>query len=281
MRADDKVLARLAELRQDDAQEIPSRAVMREVTDHLIKALFPQRLGTAGPDINSYVRRQLESALGNLVGEVSTELEFQRAQGVEVALGADEIVDRFAQCLPDLRDLLDSDIEMAYHGDPAARSIAEVMVCYPGIHAMMHHRLAHTLHELGVPFIARVISELGRSETGIDIHPGAKVGAGFFIDHGSGVVIGETAIIGNNARLYQHVTLGAKKLDGVPKGMPRHPIVEDDVTIYSGATVLGRITIGRGTVIGGGVWVTHDLPPGSFVTQARTQVESFTDGGGI
>jgi serine O-acetyltransferase len=281
MRADTTVLDRLAELRQDDGHEIPSRAVLCEVTDHLIKALFPQRLGTAGPDVNSYVRRRLESALGNLVGEVETELAFRRSRGEQVDTDADTIVERFAACLPELRDLLDSDIEMAYRGDPAARSIAEVMVCYPGIHAMMHHRLAHTLHTLGVPFIARVISELGRAETGVDIHPGAAIGGGFFIDHGSGVVIGETAIIGNNVRLYQHVTLGAKKLDGVPKGMPRHPIVEDDVTIYSGATVLGRITIGRGSVIGGGVWVTHDLAPGSFVTQARTQVEAFTDGGGI
>lgn len=277
MKPDDKVLARLAELRQDDAEEIPSRAVLCEVTDRLIKALFPQRLGTAGSDINGYVRRQLESALGNLRGEVATELAFQGLDGTQT----DDIVDRFAQCLPDLRDILDSDIEMAYKGDPAARSIAEIMVCYPGIHAMMHHRLAHTLHQLGVPFIARVISELGRAETGVDIHPAASIGGGFFIDHGSGVVIGETAVIGNNVRLYQHVTLGAKKLDNVPKGMPRHPIVEDDVTIYSGATVLGRITIGRGSVIGGGVWVTHDLPPGSFVTQARTQVETYTDGGGI
>jgi serine O-acetyltransferase len=219
--------------------------------------------------------------LGSLIGEVDTELTFQRSHGAEVSADAESIVARFAECLPDMRDLLDSDIAMAYRGDPAARSIAEVMVCYPGIHAMMHHRLAHSLHDLGVPFIARVISELGRAETGVDIHPGASIGGGFFIDHGSGVVIGETAIIGNNVRLYQHVTLGAKKLDGVPKGMPRHPIVEDDVTIYSGATVLGRITVGRGSVIGGGVWVTHDLPAGSFVTQARTQVEAFTDGGGI
>lgn len=281
MRADDKVLARLAELRADEAGELPSRAVMCEVTDHLIKALFPQRLGTAGSDVNGYVRRQLEAALGSLIGEVSTELEFQRQQGKEITVDADAIVTRFVETLPELRDLLDSDIEMAYQGDPAARSVAEVMVCYPGIHAMMHHRLAHTLHGLGVPFLARVISELGRAETGIDIHPGASIGGGFFIDHGTGVVIGETAIIGENVRLYQHVTLGAKKLDGVPKGMPRHPIVEDDVTIYSGATVLGRITIGRRSVIGGGVWVTQDLEPGSFVTQARTQVEAFTDGGGI
>lgn len=281
MRVTEAVLERLAAQRRDDEQEIPSRAVLGEVTDHLVKALFPQRLGTAGSDVNSYVRRQLESALGGLIGEVSTELDFQRSQGKEVTAQADDIVEQFVAALPRLRDLLDSDIEMAYLGDPAARSIAEVMVAYPGIHAMMHHRLAHTLYDLGAPFIARVISELGRSETGIDIHPGAQIGGGFFIDHGTGVVIGETAIIGDNVRLYQHVTLGAKKLDGVPKGMPRHPIVEDDVTIYSGATVLGRITIGRGSVIGGGVWVTQDLPAGSFVTQARTQVETFTDGGGI
>lgn len=281
MRATETVLDRLAALRQDDAEEIPSRAVLCEVTDRLIKALFPQRLGTAGSDINGYVRRQLESALGSLIGEVDTELAFHAGHGRENPLTAEQIVDEFVATLPELRDLLDSDIEMAYRGDPAARSIAEVMVCYPGVHAMMHHRLAHTLHVLGVPFIARVISELGRAETGIDIHPGAAIGGGFFIDHGTGVVIGETTIIGDNVRLYQHVTLGAKKLDGVPKGMPRHPIVEDNVTIYSGATVLGRITIGRGSVIGGGVWVTQNLPPGSMVTQARTQVEAFTDGAGI
>lgn len=281
MRATEAVVADLAALRQDDYQDIPSRAVLREVTDRLIKALFPQRLGMAGSDVNAYVHRQLEAALGNLVGEVETELAFQRSHGAQPSLQADEIVEQFVASLPRLRKLLDSDIAMAYRGDPAARSIAEVMVCYPGVHAMMHHRLANRLHNLGTPFIARVISELGRAETGIDIHPGAAIGGGFFIDHGTGVVIGETSIIGENVRLYQHVTLGAKKLDGVPKGMPRHPIVDDDVTIYSGATVLGRITIGRGSVIGGGVWVTQDLPPGSFVTQARTQVEAFTDGAGI
>ncbi|MEZ5185082.1 MAG: serine O-acetyltransferase EpsC [Candidatus Nanopelagicales bacterium] len=281
MRADDRVLQALAALRDDNTGELPSRQVLSDVTDHLIKALFPHRLGMCGPDVNGYVRRMLESALGNLIGEVATELAFHRQNGHPIDAEPDEVVSQFADMLPRLRELLDSDIRMAYAGDPAARSVAEVLVCYPGVHVMMHHRIAHALHVLGVPFIARVISELGRSETGIDIHPAAHVGAGFFIDHGTGVVIGETAIIGDNVRLYQHVTLGAKKLDGVAKGIPRHPIVEDDVTIYSGATVLGRITIGRGSVIGGGVWVTHDLPPGSFVTQARTLVENFTDGAGI
>lgn len=281
MRADNEVLTALAALRTDDSGELPSREVLSLVTDHLIKALFPQRIGMCGPDVNGYVRRMLESALGSLSGEVATELAFQRRAGGTNGADPDEIVALLAKDLPVIRDLLDSDIEMAYRGDPAARSVAEVLVCYPGIHAMMHHRIAHRLHRLGVPFIARVISELGRSETGIDIHPAAAIGGGFFIDHGTGVVVGETAIIGDRVRLYQHVTLGAKKLDGVPKGMPRHPIVEDDVTIYSGATVLGRITIGAGSVVGGGVWVTEDLPPGSFVTQARTQVDTFSDGAGI
>ena len=273
MRADDKVLAALAELRTEDEGELPSRAVLSEVTDHLIKALFPQRLGMAGGDVGAFVRRMLESALGNLTGEVATELAFQRRSG-QTVVECDDLVGRFAESLPEIRVLLDSDIQMAYRGDPAARSVAEVLVCYPGIHAMMHHRIAHSL---GVPFVARVISELGRAETGIDIHPAASIGGGCFIDHGTGVVIGETAILGDNVRLYQHVTLGAKKLDGVPKGMPRHPIVEDDVTIYSGATVLGRITIGKGSVIGTffGVCLLQVL------TQARTQVEAFTDGGGI
>jgi serine O-acetyltransferase len=283
MRADDTVLEALARRRSEDTGDLPSRHVLSEVTDHLIKAMFPQRLGLGGPDVNAYVRRMVESALGSLSGEVSTELSFQRRSGVATwgSGDADFIVTSFARSLPRLREILDSDIEMAYLGDPAARSIAEVLVCYPGVHAMMHHRIAHELHTLGVPFIARVISELGRAETGIDIHPGAAIGKGFFIDHGTGVVVGETAVIGENVRLYQHVTLGAKKLDNVPKGLPRHPIVEDNVVIYAGATVLGRITVGRGSVVGGGVWVTQDLPPGSFVTQARTSVEDYDDGAGI
>ena len=281
MRADDKVLEALVNRQTFDSGDLPSREVLSEVTDHLIKAMFPQRLGMCGPDMSGYVRRQLESALGALSGEVATELEFQRSHGQQVDTDADTIVEQFSRQLPELRDLLETDIEMAYKGDPAARSLAEVLVCYPGIHAMMHHRIAHALYQLGVPFVARVIAELGHTETGIDIHPGASIGSGFFIDHGTGVVIGETAVIGERVRLYQQVTLGAKKLDGVPQGTPRHPIVEDDVTIYSGATVLGRVTVGAGSVIGGGVWVTTDLAPGSTVTQANTRVEIFTDGAGI
>jgi serine O-acetyltransferase len=151
-----------------------------------------------------------------------------------------------------------------------------VLLCYPGVHAMIHHRLAHRLYGLGVPLLARVVAELAHAQTGIDIHPGARIGPSFFIDHGTGVVIGETAEIGSSVRLYQAVTLGAKRFevdaDGhLAKGGRRHPVVEDDVVIYAGATILGRVTIGRGSTIGGNVWLTRDVPPGSHVTQAQTR----------
>lgn len=160
------------------------------------------------------------------------------------------------------------------------------MCCYPGVAAIIRHRLAHGLYRLGVPMIARIISEATHSATGIDIHPGAEIGESFFIDHGTGVVIGGTAIIGRRVRLYQAVTLGAKRFEvdensALMKDYPRHPIIEDDVVIYAGATILGRITVGRGAVISGNVWVTQDVPPGATVTQARTRNDGFESGGGI
>ena len=179
----------------------------------------------------------------------------------------------FAAALPDIRRLLDSDVLAAYQGDPAARSVDEVLLCYPGILAMIHHRIAHTLYALGLPLLARIVAELAHSVTGIDIHPGAKIGPGFFIDHGTGVVIGETAEIGQRVRVYQAVTLGAKRFPtdaegNLQKGLPRHPVVEDDVVIYAGATILGRVTLGKGATIGGNVWITESVPPGASVTQA-------------
>lgn len=158
--------------------------------------------------------------------------------------------------------------------------------CYPGITGMTHHRIAHELYLLGVPLLARIIAEIAHSLTGIDIHPGAEIDANFFIDHGTGVVIGETARIGKRVRVYQAVTLGAKRFPigengALVKGVQRHPIVEDDVVIYAGATILGRVTIGRGSTIGGNVWLTRDVPPGSNVTQALARGEAFDEGGGI
>jgi serine O-acetyltransferase len=182
------------------------------------------------------------------------------------------ISETFISRLPEVRRRLGTDVEAAYVGDPALTNPDEAIFCYPGILAVTSQRLAHELHVLGVPLIPRMITEQAHSLTGIDIHPGARIGEGFFIDHGTGVVIGETSVIGRNVRLYQGVTLGAKSfpLDehGNPiKGVDRHPIVEDDVTIYSNATVLGRITLGRGATIGGNVWLTQSVPPGAVVTQ--------------
>ncbi|MBN1114249.1 MAG: serine acetyltransferase [Oligoflexia bacterium] len=181
-----------------------------------------------------------------------------------------DIVEQFLEILPSLRHLLVTDAIAAYEGDPAAHSPSEAVFCYPSLRAMINHRIAHELYKLAVPLIPRIISECAHSETGIDIHPGAQIGESFFMDHGTGIVIGETSVIGKNVRLYQGVTLGAKSFpldsDGNPiKGVPRHPLIEDDVIIYSGATILGRITIGKGSVIGGNVWLTESVPPDTRV----------------
>lgn len=259
--------------------KLPARKALAEVVEGLGAALFPNRLGL--PDlreegIDYFVGHTLDVALRELVAQVRLELSFvaEAGQTEDVKVRATTLVREFASQLPAVRHLLDSDIRAAYEGDPAARSVDEVLVCYPGINAIIHYRIAHVLHQLGVPLIARMITEIAHSATGIDIHPGAQISEGFFIDHGTGVVIGETSIIGRHVRLYQAVTLGAKRFpvdaDGsLVKGNARHPIVEDDVVIYAGATILGRITIGRGSVIGGNVWLTYSVPPNSNITQAQ------------
>jgi serine O-acetyltransferase len=182
---------------------------------------------------------------------------------------------RFMQELPNLRSALAKDVRAAFEGDPAAKSYDEIIFSYPGLFAVTVYRLAHQLMHQYVPLMPRIMTEYAHSQTGIDIHPGAHIGESFFIDHGTGVVIGETCVIGRNVRIYQGVTLGAKSFpldqDGHPiKGVDRHPIVEDDVIIYSNATILGRITIGRGSSIGGNVWLTHPVPAGSVITQANS-----------
>ena len=278
--------------RRDRPPKLPSRKVLVGIADGLRAVLFPNRLGL--PDLTDesvdyYVGHMLDVTLRDLLVQVRRELRF--VSGVDAANNADReqaaaILRAFAQRLPHVRSLLESDIQAAYEGDPAARSIDEVLVCYPGITAITHYRLAHELHCLGAPLIARMISEIAHSATGIEIHPGAKIGGSFFIDHGTGVVIGETAIIGEHVRLYQAVTLGAKRFPvdehgALVKGNLRHPIVEDDVVIYAGATILGRITIGRGSTIGGNVWLTRSVPPGSNISQAQTRNEVFDHGAGI
>ena len=227
---------------------------------------------------DGFVRASLESALSQLAAQVRMELHDSRhdrgAEAIERAVSA--IVAELARRLPDIRRLLDSDLLAAFNGDPAARSIDEVLLCYPCIIAMIHHRIAHELYALGAPLVARIIAEIAHSRTGIDIHPGAQIGESFFIDHGTGVVIGQTAIIGRGVRIYQAVTLGARSFatddDGKLINEPRHPIIEDDVTIYAGATILGRVTIGKGSVIGGNVWLTRSVPPCSRVRQTQASV---------
>ncbi len=198
---------------------------------------------------------------------------------LDAALGMDtdpdQIVTQFLESLPDVRELLTFDIQAAYDGDPAARYHEEILLSYPGFEAVMIYRFAHVLYALGVPVIPRIMTEYAHQRTGIDIHPGAAIGRRFFIDHGTGVVIGETCVIGDNVKMYQGVTLGARSFDldehGNPvKGIKRHPDIEDDVIIYSGATILGGDTrIGHGSVIGGNVWLTHSVPPYSKVYNAQ------------
>ncbi|HEX2009539.1 MAG TPA: serine O-acetyltransferase EpsC [Roseateles sp.] len=272
-------------LREPRGRELPSAELLQGIVGGLRGALFPLRLGP--PDLRPeaedfYIGHQLDTQLQALRQQVLLELRYAaRGQQAEAVLAArsQALVAEFALALPLIRRLLDSDVLAAFEGDPAARSVDEVLLCYPGIEAMIHHRLAHQLYLLGVPLLARIVAELAHAKTGIDIHPGAQIGPGLFIDHGTGVVIGETAVIGERVRIYQAVTLGAKRFPAdeegnLQKGQPRHPIVEDDVVIYAGATILGRITIGKGSTIGGNVWLTRSVPENSNITQANLQNES-------
>ena len=272
--------------REPGSREFPSREALTQVVELLKGALFPMRLGP--PDLRHesedfYVGHTLDSALQSLRVQARLELHYvgrhRPRDDVGVDAQATTAVRDFGLSLPAIRRLLDGDVLAAYQGDPAARSVDEVLLCYPGVLAMIHHRIAHRLYRLGLPLLARIVAEAAHSQTGIDIHPGAQIDAGFFIDHGTGVVIGETAVIGKRVRVYQAVTLGAKRFPtdaegNLQKGMPRHPVVEDDVVIYAGATILGRVTIGRSATIGGNVWVTDDVPPGASVTQASLQPRS-------
>ena len=277
--------------REVSGRELPSREALVTILGDLRGALFPMRLGP--PDLRQesedyYVGHTLDSALHALLAQVRLELRAHARSAHGDTAAVDEralsVVRDFGAALPRIRELLDTDVLAAWHGDPAARSVDEVLLCYPGLHAMIHHRIAHQLHLLGVPLLARIVAEVAHGETGIDIHPGARIGSHFFIDHGTGVVIGETAVIGHHVRIYQAVTLGAKRFtsdaDGhLHKGEARHPIVEDEVVIYAGATVLGRVTIGRGSSIGGNVWLTPSVPPGSRIAQASAREDAPAEGG--
>ena len=267
----------------------PSREAISETVSQLTMALFPAHYGKVGgkagngngsvtaEGIDSFVAGVLKVALPALCDHLRGTLPFAAA-GVpsddELSRQAEAITREFAAGLPAIRGLLVSDLRAAYAGDPAATGHSEILLVYPGMTAIIHYRLAHALHKLGARFLARYICEIAHSLTGIDIHPGAEIGGSFFIDHGTGVVVGETAVIGERVRLYQAVTLGARSFPAddtgaLIKGRLRHPIIEDDVVVYAGATILGRITVGRGSTIGGSVWLTHSVPPNSQITQAQ------------
>jgi serine O-acetyltransferase len=287
-----RVLSHRNRYRDGVPPPLPSRSATVAIMDGLAAALFPRHFGAPGPTDESrdaFVTTTLTQTLPALEQQVRLELELRADEGdgaADHARRAFEIVSAFADDLPNIRALLETDIWAAYTGDPAASSLDEVMACYPGVTAIIRHRLAHRLYRLGARMLARIIAEVAHSTTGIDIHPGAEIGEGFFIDHGTGVVIGATAVIGKRVRLYQAVTLGARRFEvddsgALKKDYPRHPIVEDDVVIYAGATILGRITVGRGSVIAGNVWLTHSVPPQSAITQATPRNNAFDGGGGI
>src|SRR5580692_6765629 len=273
--------------RQRGRHALPSQAAMAALVADLRAAMFPGHLGAtdlAPASIRSYVGAQLDKLRVALTEQVRRGLALDCNHDGITAAGECAACDQRAVeatkvligRLPEIRRTLETDLKAAYACDPAARFLDETLYCYPGVLAITHHRIAHELHKLSIPLIPRIVSELGHAATGIDIHPGAQIGPSFFIDHGTGVVIGETCRIGARVRLYQGVTLGARGFSTDPhgflvKGLPRHPIIGDDVVIYAGATILGRVTVGEGAEIGGNVWLTRDVPANARVTQARVQ----------
>ncbi len=267
-----------------DGNPLPSARALSRIIELTRAILFPGYFGNS--TVNS---RTVKYHIGVNVERLFDLLSEQILAGLCFGEGAESccctelqreeaslLAAKFIGCLPEMRRLLATDVEAAYNGDPAAHSLGEVISCYPAVRAISNYRIAHRLLTQGVPLIPRILTEMAHSETGIDIHPGAEIGSHFTIDHGTGVVIGETCVIGNHVKLYQGVTLGAKSFpldaDGKPiKGIPRHPILQDNVIVYSNATILGRITIGQGATVGGNIWVTEDVPAGARIVQTKAR----------
>ncbi|MBO4369368.1 MAG: serine acetyltransferase [Desulfovibrio sp.] len=277
-------------------KSMPSVPVLEEVMQRLRAIVFPGYFGSKVSlhSIRYHVAANLDSVYHLLREQIHRGIMLDKVSKVESCEEC-ELCDYLHACedeeamerrnaeeytlalldhLPSIRELLVSDAQAGYEGDPAATSPGETIFCYPSMLAMFHHRIAHELYSFSIPLIPRIISEMAHAATGIDIHPGASIGSSFFIDHGTGVVIGETSIVGNSCRLYQGVTLGAlsfpKNADGsLTKGIARHPVLGNKVTVYAGATILGRVHIGDGCVIGGNVWVTEDVPEGAHIIQGK------------
>lgn len=253
-------------------RSLPSREGVWYVVQDLLRLLFPGFLETeeCSTDVPGRTSSRVRRVARTLRREIESGLRFDGATAQEAAAGAAHATLTLLDEIPNVRELLASDVEAAYDGDPAARNQEVIVLAYPGLQAIAVQRLAHVLYAARIPFVPRIMTEYAHSRTGIDIHPGAAIGRRFFIDHGTGVVVGETCEIGDNVKIYQGVTLGAQSFPHdesgrVVKGTKRHPDIEDDVTIYSGATILGPIRIGRGSAIGGNVWLTRSIP-------ARTRI---------
>ncbi len=274
----------------------PNRERVLDAIDRLHRLMMAESLPETRADETpaSRIARELADVDAALTPQVQLAFELPAHLGEAgapdakaAAVAARRVVDDLFSRLPTLRDRIFDDARAAWRNDPSCRHPIEALYAYPGVFAITRHRIAHIFYELDVPLLPRLIAEDAHRRTGIDINAGARIGSEFFIDHGSGVVIGETAVVGDRVTLYQGVTLGAKSFPvdrstgRLVKGLPRHPIVEDDVTIYASATVLGRVTVGRGSVIGGNVWLTHSVPPNSRISQAAPQQGGFTDGAGI
>lgn len=293
------LLRNVAKLSKLDAKEIammpkgsaqlPSVEEVRRIISLAKNIIFSDYLYRRQPDEQirkHFIGVNMEELYGLTRRQIARGLQFcEECSENDVLPTAEEIALRFIDELPEVKRLLYTDVEAMFQNDPAAPNYGEVIYCYPIVNTMTHYRLAHVLHKMQVPVIPRIITEQAHSKTGIDIHPGATIGEYFAIDHGTGVVIGETAIIGSHVTLYQGVTLGAKSFkydsDGNMLNVPRHPIIEDNVTVYSNASILGRITIGHNSVIGGNIWLTHDVPPYSRILQSKAVDVSFQGGLGI
>ncbi len=261
---------------------MPDSEVLVEIVNTLRQIIFPGYFGTSNVNagnISFYTGVNIDKVHKLLSEQILRGLCFDcikenKNSCKDCENNAEILSAKFISLLPEIRERLSTDVKAMYDGDPAAKSFGEIIYCYPAIRAITNYRIAHELLQLEVPLIPRIISELAHSETGIDIHPGANIGNYFAIDHGTGVVIGETCVIGNNVKIYQGVTLGAKSFpldeNGNPiKGIPRHPIVEDNVVIYAEATILGRICIGANSIIGGNMWITDNVAPNSRMNPNR------------
>jgi serine O-acetyltransferase len=287
-----------------DGANLPSREAVVEITRDLLRLVFPgfyDKDPIHSGQVSEYTAELVASVARRLENEIHRSLEYRpcpMGDPKDLAGTAARITREFLTELPAVRGLLQSDVVASYEGDPAAISHEEIILAYPGIEAIAVQRLAHQLYRRQVALIPRIMTEWAHNKTGIDIHPGAQIGAQFFIDHGTGVVIGETSVIGRRVKIYQGVTLGAKSFpkdeDGrAVKGIKRHPNIEDDVTIYAGATILGNVTIGKGSIIGGNVWLLESVPANHVVyseggqtkmkatAQERDRMIGHRDGSGI